>query len=109
MEIRLFRVPHGKRKYHNSYITLHVEYNTARGVAPGVGCEHWIVRRPGAAHHGWAAPGEILEFKAPKRDSVTRFFHFKPVDACLSWFYMWMHATVPTDQTVPGPVCVTGA
>ena len=52
-------------------ITLHVEYNTARGVAPGVGCEHWIVWRPGAAHHGWAAPGEILEFEAPKRDSVT--------------------------------------
>ena len=33
--------------------------------------------RAGAAHHGWAAPGEKCETKRPKRDFVMKTFDLK--------------------------------
>ena len=35
------------------------------------------VARAGAAHHGWAAPGEKCEKKRPKRDFVMKTFDLK--------------------------------
>ena len=33
--------------------------------------------RAGAAHHGWAAPGEKCKFKRPKRDFIIKKFDLK--------------------------------